>query len=62
MLIVEGTSTKFMGKIVKVVSPELSHELWDNLNPAVASGCGSDLLHCESGGDRHPISGAADCL
>jgi len=39
LLIVEGTSTKFMGKVaLKVVSSELSHELWDNLNPAMASG------------------------
>ena len=44
LLIVEGQEIKFMGKIaLKVVSPELSHELWQDLGGGDNSGW--DLIY-----------------
>jgi hypothetical protein len=44
LLIVEGDTIKFMGKVaLKMVNPDLSRELWHNINPANTTGW--DLIY-----------------
>ena len=44
LLIVEGVTIKFIGKVaLKTVNPDLSRELWHNINPANAAGW--DLIY-----------------